>query len=135
MGGNRLDDINKHCLTEFRKHWECLDQNNQQLWQCRRREMKLNECVFEKLVSFQLFFFFFSPTFPSPQPRPRALILKEKKKEKSNFCGWWLVTGTETGENDPGHAGERDAGAFAETADLFAEWVVRRMRVGWIELK
>ena len=48
---SRLDDINKNCLEEFRKHWECLEQNNQQLWQCRRPEMKLNDCVFDKLVS------------------------------------------------------------------------------------
>ena len=45
-----LDDINKSCLEEFRKHWECLEQNNQQLWYCRRPEMKLNGCVFDKLV-------------------------------------------------------------------------------------
>lgn len=47
----RLDDINKSCLEEFRKHWECLEKNNQQLWQCRRPELKLNSCVFDKLVS------------------------------------------------------------------------------------
>ncbi|KAF7846222.1 hypothetical protein BT93_L4811 [Corymbia citriodora subsp. variegata] len=44
-----LSDIDKHCLTEFRKHWECLDQNNQQLWQCRRYERTLNKCVFDNL--------------------------------------------------------------------------------------
>ena len=59
---SRLDDINKNCLEAFRKHWECLDQNNQQLWQCRRREMKLNGCVFDKLVSLSL--------LPSPPPPP-----------------------------------------------------------------
>jgi hypothetical protein len=45
-----VEDINKHCLEEFRKHWQCLDNNNHQLWQCRPFEWKLNECVFEKLV-------------------------------------------------------------------------------------
>ncbi|KAM0713895.1 hypothetical protein Q7P37_010857 [Cladosporium fusiforme] len=44
-----LDDVNKHCLTEFRKHWECLDNNNQQLWQCRKFERPLNKCVFDNL--------------------------------------------------------------------------------------
>ncbi|GIZ37100.1 hypothetical protein CKM354_000056300 [Cercospora kikuchii] len=44
-----LDDINKSCLEEFRKHWQCLDNNNQQLWQCRGLERGLNKCVFEKL--------------------------------------------------------------------------------------
>jgi len=49
-GCSSLDDVNKHCLQEFRKHWECLDDNNQQLWQCRRYERPLNKCVFESLV-------------------------------------------------------------------------------------
>ncbi|KAI7200078.1 hypothetical protein KC316_g2972, partial [Hortaea werneckii] len=40
---------NKSCLDEFRKHWECLDNNNQQLWQCRRWERPLNKCVFDNL--------------------------------------------------------------------------------------
>ena len=50
---DRLEDINKSCLEEFRKHWECLDNNNQQLWQCRKMERGLNKCVFDKLVSLQ----------------------------------------------------------------------------------
>ena len=50
----RLDDINKNCLEEFRKHWECLDNNNQQLWHCRRPEQLLNACVFDKLVRLSL---------------------------------------------------------------------------------
>lgn len=44
-----LDDLNKSCLEEFRKHWQCLDHNNQQLWQCRGLERRLNKCAFEKL--------------------------------------------------------------------------------------
>lgn len=48
--GNSLDDVNKHCLAEFRKHWECLDDHNQQLWQCRKFERPLNKCVFDNLV-------------------------------------------------------------------------------------
>ncbi|KAG5986440.1 hypothetical protein E4U54_005417 [Claviceps lovelessii] len=44
-----LKDINTHCLAEFRKHWECLDDRNQQLWQCRPAEWKLNKCVYENL--------------------------------------------------------------------------------------
>lgn len=46
-----IADINKSCLEEFRKHWTCLEDNNQQLWQCRPAEWKLNKCVFENLVS------------------------------------------------------------------------------------
>jgi len=44
-----LSDVNKHCLQEFRKHWECLENNNQQLWQCRKWERPLNKCVFENI--------------------------------------------------------------------------------------
>jgi len=44
-----IEDVNKHCLAEFRKHWTCLDNNNQQLWQCRPAEWKLNKCVFDNL--------------------------------------------------------------------------------------
>ena len=47
----RIDDINKNCLEQFRAHWECLDDNNQQLFHCRTQEWKLNGCVFDKLVS------------------------------------------------------------------------------------
>ena len=47
---HRLEDINKSCLEEFRQHWTCLDNNNQQLWQCRPHERTLNACVFDKLV-------------------------------------------------------------------------------------
>jgi len=52
LGLGRLDDINKSCIEEFRKHWQCLDNNNQQLWHCRRPEQLLNACVFDKLVSY-----------------------------------------------------------------------------------
>jgi len=44
-----LDDVTKNCLDTFRAHWTCLDDNNHQLWQCRKFERKLNACVFEKL--------------------------------------------------------------------------------------
>lgn len=46
----RLKDINEKCLEAFRKHWQCLDNNNHQLWQCRRPERILNKCVFENIV-------------------------------------------------------------------------------------
>ncbi|KAI4274774.1 MAG: hypothetical protein LQ337_003681 [Flavoplaca oasis] len=44
-----IDDITKNCLQEFRNHWECLEDNNQQLWHCRKWEWRLNGCVFQKL--------------------------------------------------------------------------------------
>lgn len=45
-----LDDLNKNCLEEFTRHWKCLDNHNQQMWQCRPFEWKLNQCAFEKIV-------------------------------------------------------------------------------------
>lgn len=45
-----IEDINKSCLEQFRAHYECLDNNNQQLWQCRPAEWRLNKCVFHNLV-------------------------------------------------------------------------------------
>ncbi|EXJ93842.1 NADH dehydrogenase (ubiquinone) 1 alpha subcomplex 8 [Capronia coronata CBS 617.96] len=44
-----LADINKNCLEEFRAHWMCLENNNHQLWQCRRPERVMNRCVFQKI--------------------------------------------------------------------------------------
>ncbi|KAJ4386521.1 ndufa8, NADH-ubiquinone oxidoreductase complex I 19kd subunit [Gnomoniopsis smithogilvyi] len=44
-----IEDINTHCLAEFKKHWECLENNNHQLWQCRPAEWRLNKCVFHNL--------------------------------------------------------------------------------------
>lgn len=46
-----IDDLNKHCIAEFRKHWQCLDNNNHQLWNCRNAERALNKCAFDSLVS------------------------------------------------------------------------------------
>ncbi|KAG7147720.1 NADH-ubiquinone oxidoreductase 20.8 kDa subunit like protein [Verticillium longisporum] len=44
-----LQDINTHCLESFRAHWNCLENRNHQLYQCRPQEWKLNKCVFENL--------------------------------------------------------------------------------------
>ncbi|OJJ80985.1 coiled-coil-helix-coiled-coil-helix domain-containing protein [Aspergillus glaucus CBS 516.65] len=44
-----IKDINTNCLKQFTAHWECLENNNHNLWECRRPEMQLNNCVFEKL--------------------------------------------------------------------------------------
>jgi hypothetical protein len=48
--GPSIDDLNKHCLEEFTQHWKCLDNHNQQMWQCRPFEWKLNKCAFDSLV-------------------------------------------------------------------------------------
>jgi len=44
-----IKDINTHCLKQFNSHWECLENNNHRLWECRKLEMQLNQCVFDKL--------------------------------------------------------------------------------------
>ena len=49
-----ISDINKECLDQFRTHWQCLENHNQQLWNCRSEERRLNKCVFDKLVSIRL---------------------------------------------------------------------------------
>ncbi|KAK9352233.1 NADH-ubiquinone oxidoreductase-like protein 20.8 kDa subunit [Lipomyces doorenjongii] len=40
-----LEDINKNCQAEFRKHWGCLDNENHDLSRCRLDEAPLNACV------------------------------------------------------------------------------------------
>ena len=50
MVAYRLKDINENCLEEFRAHWNCLENFNHQLFQCRRPERVLNRCVFQKIV-------------------------------------------------------------------------------------
>jgi hypothetical protein len=45
----RIKDINTHCLKQFNTHWE---NNNHRLWECRKQEMDLNKCVFDKLVRY-----------------------------------------------------------------------------------
>lgn len=72
----RLDDINKNCLEEFRKHWQCLDNNNQQLWHCRRPEQLLNACVFDKLVRLSL------PDIESTQLRLSSRNLRRRSLER-----------------------------------------------------
>lgn len=66
---DRLDDVNKNCAKYFRLHWGCLDNNNQQLWHCRRFEQSLNACVFDKLVK-ALF------SSPSPSLSPFGLPIR-----------------------------------------------------------
>ncbi|KAF3921440.1 hypothetical protein ABW21_db0204250 [Orbilia brochopaga] len=44
-----LEDINTHCLEQFRAHWDCLERRNHLLWKCRKQEWSLNSCVFDKI--------------------------------------------------------------------------------------
>lgn len=47
---NSIKDINTHCLEEFKAHADCLENNNHHQFECRKPEMSLNKCVFDKLV-------------------------------------------------------------------------------------
>lgn len=53
---NSIKDINTHCLEEFKAHADCLENNNHYQFECRRPEMSLNKCVFDKLVRTPLSF-------------------------------------------------------------------------------
>lgn len=88
--------MNKHCLTEFRRHWECLENNNQQLWNCRSVERPLNKCIFDNLVRLLAA----NPILLSLTVRP-----------------------LEIGENDTRDARRRDSCTSAKEADFCDAWI------------
>jgi hypothetical protein len=85
----RIKDINENCLAEFRTHWQCLENHNQQLWNCRSEERRMNKCVFEKLVRCDLLCF--------------------------HVC---VLTCAEPGEEDTRYTQGRDASSSADTQHL-----------------
>ncbi|KAH3667045.1 hypothetical protein WICMUC_005392 [Wickerhamomyces mucosus] len=44
-----IRDINENCAESFKLHWQCLNNSNYELFKCRKAEILLNKCVFEKL--------------------------------------------------------------------------------------
>ncbi|KAL2022992.1 hypothetical protein VTK56DRAFT_4207 [Thermocarpiscus australiensis] len=66
-----LEDINKSCLEQFRAHWQCLENNNHQLWQCRPAEWKLNKCVYENLK--------LEKVIPDQPPQSTPVHLRQKQ--------------------------------------------------------
>lgn len=44
-----LKDLNKYCFDEFKLHYECLEQENHRLGNCRASEKIFNKCVFDNL--------------------------------------------------------------------------------------
>lgn len=94
-----LDDINKNCLEEFRKHWKCLDNNNQQLWHCRRPEQLLNKCVFDKLV--------------------RMLPTTSVSQRERGSCIFYV---TESRKKDPRLTGKRDTNTPTQNTDILAQY-------------
>ncbi|KAJ2367336.1 ndufa8, NADH-ubiquinone oxidoreductase complex I 19kd subunit [Coemansia sp. RSA 2611] len=44
---NALQKIQSQCLDEFRAHWTCLDNKNQEFGQCREPEKAYNACLFK----------------------------------------------------------------------------------------
>ena len=106
----RLEDVNKSCLEEFRQHWECLDNNNQQLWQCRRWERPLNKCVFDNLVC--------SCPLASFSLHTGLLETALKGESGCERDGRADLVLTEAGEEDSGSARERGPSAPAQETDL-----------------
>lgn len=99
---HRLEDINKSCLEQFRRHWNCLEQNNQQMWQCRRDEWSLNTCVFDNLVCIHA-----SRGMQTEDALPRPLLI--------------YVLAVGIGKEDTGSAEERDASTSTESHDIFTQ--------------
>ena len=63
----RITKMRENCLSEWNKHWDCLENHNQvctlchrcvngwltyakEYYRCREVERPLNKCMFEKLV-------------------------------------------------------------------------------------
>ncbi|USP80609.1 hypothetical protein yc1106_07883 [Curvularia clavata] len=69
-----IKDINENCLSQFRTHWQCLENHNQQLWNCRSEERKLNKCVFDKLHTAGLGAILAMFSLPMIAPRPDASL-------------------------------------------------------------
>lgn len=73
-----IKDINTHCLDEFKAHADCLENNNHYQFECRKPEMSLNKCVFDKLVRASI----------SPRPAGEACIcvgLRKGNQPETNF--------------------------------------------------
>lgn len=94
MAPTRLEDINKHCLAEFRAHWQCLERHNQQMWECRGWERPLNKCVFDSLV-LCLDLWKRTVLLTSPQGLEKVIPgtpqgeLPVHLREKQVFQSWW----------------------------------------------
>ncbi|KAL0085249.1 NDUFA8, NADH-ubiquinone oxidoreductase complex I 19kd subunit [Phycomyces blakesleeanus] len=44
-----ITKLRENCGKEFDAHWQCLENHNQELFNCRKPERTFNTCVFEKL--------------------------------------------------------------------------------------
>ena len=44
-----LSKLKEHCDSEFSKHWQCLDMNNQEYQYCREQETLLDTCIFRNM--------------------------------------------------------------------------------------
>jgi len=44
-----IEKLRENCASEFEKHWQCLELNNQEYYLCRKPERVFNKCVFDKL--------------------------------------------------------------------------------------
>ena len=48
---NSIRKLSDACGKEWERHYECLENHNQEFYACRKVERPLNDCVFSKLVS------------------------------------------------------------------------------------
>ncbi|CAE6527390.1 unnamed protein product [Rhizoctonia solani] len=44
-----IEKMRASCAETYDAHWQCLENNNQEFYKCRKPERKLNECIFENL--------------------------------------------------------------------------------------
>ena len=44
-----LRKLEDNCAESFKKHWQCLELNNNYYWKCRTDEKVMNQCVFTKM--------------------------------------------------------------------------------------
>ncbi|KAJ3095808.1 hypothetical protein HK100_005726, partial [Physocladia obscura] len=44
---NRINKLKANCDEEWKKHWECLDVKNHNLWQCRNQEKAFNDWYYK----------------------------------------------------------------------------------------
>lgn len=46
-----ISKLKANCQSEWQAHYQCLENSNHHLWQCREQERPLNKCIFDSTVS------------------------------------------------------------------------------------
>lgn len=119
---SRLSDINKSCLEEFRAHWNCLENNNHQFFQCRRPERVLNRCVFNKLVRSHQQVHILLLTLYRGSKRPFQTHPRDRHQSTSETTRSWQIRGA-------CYEVERRMSAFSRTAQSRARSTQQTLRI------